>query len=306
MTTNFKRQPFSKSNLAEIMSFAQTNQLAPFYNSSLIKRFLTDLVSSENLVFDIFYNQERVAVAALLDRTKNGANTANLEIIGLQAESNINELFTMLLNLSKESLPANRDAVDISYYESFPISPSLFVVNEFEPSYSIYDMVMTKPQLGSKQIELPFTFSKLQEDDFEEYHSIVMNAFEKNEEANISPLEEMRTYLFKAVIPPTVLLKDKRIIGFLDLKIDEREPESGEINTIGLLPEFRGMGLGKLLFKEAICQMSDYGVKKFSLSVSANNENALHLYQQFGFVVQEKSSVYRWKRKPIEDTGIKK
>lgn len=106
MNIVFKRLPFSKSNLAEIMSFAQTNQLAPFYNSSLIKRFLTDLVSSEKLVFDIFYNQERVAVAALLDRTKNGANTANLEIIGLNVENNISELFTMLLNLSKESLPA--------------------------------------------------------------------------------------------------------------------------------------------------------------------------------------------------------
>lgn len=123
-----------------------------------------------------------------------------------------------------------------------------------------------------------------------------MNAFEKNEEANISPLEEMRTHLLKAVIPPTALRKDERIIGFLDLKIDEREPNHGEINTIGLLPEFRGMGFGKLLLEEAICQLSERGVMKFSLSVSANNENALHLYQQFGFVVQEKSTVYRWKR----------
>lgn len=296
MSTEFKRQPFSQLRLEEVLTFAQANQVAPFYNYSLIKRFLIDLVSSEDLVFDIFCNQERVAIAALLDRTKNGANTANLEIVGLKAVTDINELFTMLLNLSKESVPAYRNAVDISYYESFPIPPSLFAACGFEPSYTIYDMEMTQPILSKKQAEQPLAFSKLIEDDFEEYHAVVLSTFKNNEDANISPLEEMRAHLLKSTIPPTVLRNHQRIIGFLDLKIDEGSPTIGEINTIGVLPEYRSKGLGKLLIEEAIRQLNDHGVKSFRLSVSANNENALQLYQQVGFVVKEKSSVYRWKK----------
>lgn len=278
------------------MAFASAYQLAPFHNSSLIERFLTELVSSNDLVFDISHEKERVAVAALLDRPKNGANSANLEIVALDTRVDPQSIMTTILNLSKKALPSFRDAIDINYYESFPISSSLFSANGFKLSYSMYDMVTSCPQFTCTQIASTFNFSKLVDVDFEEYHSVVMKVFEKNEDANVPPMEEMLKHLSKTKLPPTILREGSRIIGFLSLQMDDRTQNSGEINTIGLLPDYRGQGLGKLLLEEALAQLRNYGVKTFKLSVSAKNERALELYQQFGFRIHEKSSVYRWSR----------
>lgn len=296
MNTSLNRQPFLDLKLDEILAFTSQFQLTPFHDSSLISRFLTDFISSEKLVFDIFQEKERVAVAVLLDGLKNGANSANLEIVGLNTKADANSIFTMILNYSKESLPSFRDAIDINYYESFPVSSSLLIANGFKFSYSMYDMITSSPRIVGTQMMPSFSLSRLTEVDFEEYHSVVMKAFEKNEDTNIPPLKEMWQHLLKAKLPPTILRKNDSVIGFFSLNIDDSTPNSGVVNTLGLLPDYRGIGLGRLLLNDALIQLCDCGVKTFKLAVSAKNEKALSLYHHFGFEVHEKSSVFRWQR----------
>jgi mycothiol synthase len=58
----------------------------------------------------------------------------------------------------------------------------------------------------------------------------------------------------------------------------------GEIGIVGLLPEWRGRGLGRQLLRWGIGYLRSVGLSKIELSVEARNERALGLYRQEGFV----------------------
>jgi hypothetical protein len=60
----FVRKPFISSSVEsinEILEFSQLNAVRPYYSTSLHLRFLTQFVSSSNLVLDLFYNDKRIA-----------------------------------------------------------------------------------------------------------------------------------------------------------------------------------------------------------------------------------------------------
>lgn len=57
----------------------------------------------------------------------------------------------------------------------------------------------------------------------------------------------------------------------------------GEIQNVGVVPEFRGFGLGKALLANALSGFQQAGVKRVTLIVTARNQNALTLYHRLGF-----------------------
>ncbi len=58
----------------------------------------------------------------------------------------------------------------------------------------------------------------------------------------------------------------------------------GEIGIAGLLPEWRGRGLGRQLLRWGIVYLRSIGLSEIELSVEARNERALGLYRQEGFI----------------------
>ena len=72
-------------------------------------------------------------------------------------------------------------------------------------------------------------------------------------------------------------------IGQLELTIKEyKGSKVGYVNLYYLIPEKRGMGLGKELHRYALCFFEKYGVKEFHLRVSPTNRNALSFYRKNG------------------------
>ena len=68
------------------------------------------------------------------------------------------------------------------------------------------------------------------------------------------------------------------------------------MNTIGVIPEHRGKGFGKLVLAKALEELRERGVRNFRLTVEAKNENALMLYKAFGFEVVGLSRCFKYLR----------
>ena len=57
----------------------------------------------------------------------------------------------------------------------------------------------------------------------------------------------------------------------------------GEIRILGVLPEWRGRGLGRELLRWGVAHLRSGGAGLIQLSVEAENELALGLYRRTGF-----------------------
>lgn len=64
-----------------------------------------------------------------------------------------------------------------------------------------------------------------------------------------------------------------------------REENSvGGIQNLGVLPEYRGRGLGRMLLLKALHGFRQSGLKRARLEVSARNRPAVRLYHDIGFI----------------------
>lgn len=57
----------------------------------------------------------------------------------------------------------------------------------------------------------------------------------------------------------------------------------GNIQNLGVVPEHRGRGLGGQLLLAAVRGFSRQGLRRASLEVTAQNDNAIRLYRRMGF-----------------------
>lgn len=80
-----------------------------------------------------------------------------------------------------------------------------------------------------------------------------------------------------------------RLVGFCRTHlVDSDGVRYAEIGTLGVLPEYRGLGLGRELLRWGIHSLRSRGAGDIVLAVEGRNANALRLYERSGFVqVQE-------------------
>lgn len=58
----------------------------------------------------------------------------------------------------------------------------------------------------------------------------------------------------------------------------------GSIQNVGVLPKFRGQGLGEALLRQVLLDFRAAGLEKAVLDVTAENEGAYRLYRRLGFI----------------------
>jgi len=61
--------------------------------------------------------------------------------------------------------------------------------------------------------------------------------------------------------------------------------ELGSIQNVGIVPEYRGQGLGRLLVLQALQGFQRAGCQRVTLEVTSSNVAAVELYRQLGFRV---------------------
>lgn len=59
----------------------------------------------------------------------------------------------------------------------------------------------------------------------------------------------------------------------------------GDITALGVIPEYRGRGLGRALLTWSVGYLAEQGHTRIALEVATDNANALGLYQSCGFAV---------------------
>lgn len=71
-------------------------------------------------------------------------------------------------------------------------------------------------------------------------------------------------------------------------------PPVGDIQTIGVLPEFEGRGIARAMLDELIAEAVRRGSEEIMLEVSAANPRAQRLYERYGFThIHTRRKYYR-------------
>ena len=82
----------------------------------------------------------------------------------------------------------------------------------------------------------------------------------------------------------TPVAEPDHLIAFCRTEMDHVEGAvTGEVALIGVLPEWRGQGLGRELLRWGVARLRDAGLTEPTLTVEARNERALGLYERAGF-----------------------
>jgi ribosomal protein S18 acetylase RimI-like enzyme len=101
------------------------------------------------------------------------------------------------------------------------------------------------------------------------------------------PLEDARKFVQRVLDRNDVqllALDGERVVGWCDI-VRRSGPgfEHAGIVGMGLLPEYRGGGLGARLLEEAMSRARAAGIERIELGVWNSNEPARRLYQKLGF-----------------------
>jgi ribosomal protein S18 acetylase RimI-like enzyme len=102
------------------------------------------------------------------------------------------------------------------------------------------------------------------------------------------PLEEVRLYVLENIKhrhPQLVVLSGDRVVGWCDIIPNRVRVIYSHCGTlgIGLLPEFRGKGIGRQLMQLTINDAFAFGLSRIELTVREANLNAIALYKSLGF-----------------------
>jgi RimJ/RimL family protein N-acetyltransferase len=104
------------------------------------------------------------------------------------------------------------------------------------------------------------------------------------------PIEQTRDFVRKTMArgcPQLVALDGDCVVGWCDvLAMDRPAMRHSGVLGIGLLPEWRGRGIGRRLMERALEAARDFGLSRIELSVREDNTRAAALYAKLGFAVE--------------------
>lgn len=86
-----------------------------------------------------------------------------------------------------------------------------------------------------------------------------------------------------------------RLVGYAGITLGS----DADVMTVGVLPEARGRGLGRLLVEDLLAAARRAGARRVFLEVRASNEVAIGLYARLGFA--RIGRIRRYFRHPSED-----
>lgn len=101
------------------------------------------------------------------------------------------------------------------------------------------------------------------------------------------PLEKVSAFQRELIArngPVYYAVHDERVVGWCDVFPFEnpRQAHRGGLG-MGLLPEYRGQGVGGRLLAAVLDHARGFGLEKVELNVYTTNASAIALYEKFGF-----------------------
>jgi ribosomal protein S18 acetylase RimI-like enzyme len=90
-----------------------------------------------------------------------------------------------------------------------------------------------------------------------------------------------------------------QVIGYITARVDP-ETKIASIPNLGVLPAYRGQGLGRTLIETAVAYARDAGMHYIRIETLAHNPIGQHLYPSCGFVEVARQIHYV---RPLQDAG---
>ena len=85
--------------------------------------------------------------------------------------------------------------------------------------------------------------------------------------------------------------RDGKIIACAGAEIDN---DTAEIESIAVAPEYRRIGVAKILLAKLLDAITKRGATFIVLEVRPSNKAAIELYKKFGFQIVEREKNYYW------------
>jgi len=99
------------------------------------------------------------------------------------------------------------------------------------------------------------------------------------------PLEQTTAFvrgLMAAGHPQCLALAGDTVVGWCDVVPAREDPRTGWLG-MGVLPEYRGQGVGRALITRTLAWAREIGLQRVQLDVYADNGRARRLYASLGF-----------------------
>lgn len=105
------------------------------------------------------------------------------------------------------------------------------------------------------------------------------------------PIEAARVFVLGNIAqgcPHMVAMSAGQVVGWCDASRRESRPifAHSAVLGMGLLPEFRGKGIGRKLIQQTLAASREFGFHRVELTVREDNLNAIELYKQVGFEIE--------------------
>lgn len=111
------------------------------------------------------------------------------------------------------------------------------------------------------------------------------------------PIEKAKDFQVNHMLkngPVFYALDTNKVIGWCDVfpADNPRQKHRGSLG-MGLLPDYRGQGIGSELLSKTIDHSKKFGIEKIELHVYTTNVAAIALYKKFNFVQEGTIKMYR-------------
>jgi RimJ/RimL family protein N-acetyltransferase len=105
------------------------------------------------------------------------------------------------------------------------------------------------------------------------------------------PFEETRRFVLRNIeqgYPQFAVVSADTVVGWCDVLPNRSRVLYSHCGTlgVGLLPEFRGKGIGRQLMRRTIDAAFAFGLTRIELTVREGNANAIALYKGLGFEIE--------------------
>ena len=239
----------------------------------------TTMDSSENplVLVGYYYHEGSLKINFLYVREEfNWENKLKHVILNL-----ISSLPSKIKKLSIQCMIVNNENMLLKIFDSLGFIIGIRYIMEIN-NYKI------------PEYHLPFGFSfvnytpKLDRQFVRAFYDAFRDTVETRLYSELKSLELTKKTIYKKMINRYLVSKgwifgiekEGKIIGFAMLK---SELNNGFINAIGVIPEYQGQGLGKILMYEAMRRLKSSGFSQIRLSVTKSNKKAYELYKSLNF-----------------------
>jgi ribosomal protein S18 acetylase RimI-like enzyme len=273
------------------------------HDGALVGRMLRHLTSDPAGVLVWGDEDGPAVVATVIDRTLNGADAANLEILGVRAPLGVEAAWELVVNPGVAfALGGPRGALDLSLYpwliERMEETERALRARGFAPAYTSH--IMRRPP-GAASAEVPpldpgWRWAPVDEARVDEAHRAIGEMFAGVASLSLSPLPDFRRTVLNGPDVWRALLDGERLAGLV--RVLSVETGSGKVGMVGRMPGYRGRGLGARLLAEGLRLLAERGAHEVELDVESENERALALYRRFGFEVVSRTPVMRISLRP--------